>query len=255
MAGEILKRINENKKNNKIGFMGHIIASFPDYEKSLEAALGMADAGVDFIEVQFPFSDPTADGPIIESACYESIKNGFKVKDGFRLVKELSKKTGSSVLIMSYGNVVFKYGVENFIKEAKESGAKGVIIPDMPVDSDEKINFFCKKYEIDDIIVVAPGADAERIKKISSIGTGFLYTTLRRGITGEKSLINDESKKWLKLVKENSGLPVAAGFGIRTSEQIKELKEFCEIVIVGSHFVNIIRDSYEKKLNIKDALF
>ena len=156
---------------------------------------------------------------------------------------------------MSYGNVVFKYGVENFIKSAKESGAKGVIIPDMPVDSDEKINFFCKKYEIDDIIVVAPGADAERIKKISGIGTGFLYTTLRRGITGEKSLINDESRKWLKLVKENSGLPVAAGFGIRSSEQIKELKEYCEIVIVGSHFVNIIRDAFEKKLNIKDALF
>ena len=92
MALDILKRINENKKNNKIGFMGHIIASFPDYEKSLEAALGLADAGVDFIEVQFPFSDPTADGPIIESACYESIRNGFKVKDAFNFVKELSGK-------------------------------------------------------------------------------------------------------------------------------------------------------------------
>jgi len=179
-------KIKEIKKNKKIGFMGHIIAGFPDIETSYQAALGICEAGADFLEVQFPFSDPTADGSTIEGACYESLSNGFKIKNGFEIVKRLTQNVTIPILIMTYSNIVFKYGIEEFVKMAKSSGATGLIVPDIPIDNDENLNIFCKNYDIANIFVVAPGCDGKRIKRLSQTGSGFLYTVARRGITERK---------------------------------------------------------------------
>lgn len=254
MNSKMQERMNEILNRKKIGFMGHIIANFPNYEESLNAALGICEGGADFIEVQFPFSDPTADGPTIESACYTAITNGFNISDGFKLVNEIADKTNTMVIIMTYANIPYKYGIEKFIKKAKESGACGVIIPDIPIENDEGLIKICRENEISVIQIATPGADAERIKNLSENSDPFLYTLARRGITGKKSDINDEAIEWFNLVRKNSKIPIAVGFGIRTNEQIKQLYDYCNIAIIGSHFVNIIKQTLDKKGDLKEAL-
>ncbi|MCX8163738.1 MAG: tryptophan synthase subunit alpha [Candidatus Micrarchaeota archaeon] len=250
-VSEKLKRLNEEKR---VGFMGHIIAGFPDYKHSLEAALAICEAGADFLEVQFPFSDPTADGPTIEEACYIAINNGFKVVKGFDLVREITEKTDTVVLIMTYANIVYKFGIERFLKKAKEVGCCGLIIPDFPPEQDEGLIEKAKDFDLDIILIATPGDDESRIKELSNRTTGFLYTVARRGITGKKTEINKEAKEWFSLVKKNATVPIAIGFGINSKEQIDVLKEYCNIVIIGSHFVKVIKDAYEKKISISEAL-
>ncbi|HPO49922.1 MAG TPA: tryptophan synthase subunit alpha [Spirochaetota bacterium] len=252
---KIEDKIKKIKENKKIGFMGHIIAGFPNIQTSYEAALGICEAGADFLEVQFPFSDPTADGATIEDACYVSLANGFKIESGFDIVKKLSTNTSTLIFIMTYSNIVFRYGVEKFVKKAKESGASGLIIPDLPLEEDESLNQICKENDMANIFVAAPGADAARIKKISRAGNGLLYAVARRGITGKKTDIDNEVENWLKLVRENSILPVATGFGIQTKSQVESLVNKTDIAVVGSFFVKTIKEAVEKKHNVKDRLF
>ena len=246
--------IKKIKYEKEIGLMGHIIAGYPDMKTSYEAALGICEAGADFLEIQFPFSDPFADGPTIEEACYKSIENGFTIEKGFELVKDVSSKAETSVLIMTYGNIIYKYGVEKFIKKAKESGAIGLIVPDIPLERDEDLNALCGKHGIVNIILVTPGADAERIKFLSSKGKGFLYTVMRRGITGKKTEMDVGLDEWITLVKENSSLPIAAGFGIQSREQIEYLSGKVDIAIIGSFFVKKIRELFDNKADVKSEI-
>jgi tryptophan synthase alpha chain len=254
MNTEINNAIERIKKTGRIGFMGHVIAGYPNYSSSLEAAIGICQAETDFLEVQFPFSDPAADGPVIESACYEAINKGFTVDRGFKLIKDIHKHVKTPILIMTYANIIFKYGLKKFIEKAKEADAAGLIIPDLPVENDEGMNELCRAKKIANIMIAAPGASEQRVRQLSAAGSGFLYTVARRGITGEKSVINKDAEEWFKLVRANSKLPLAIGFGIRTYEQIKSLEKYCEIAIVGSHLVEIIKKSYEKGLDIRRKL-
>ena len=251
---KIKEKIDEIAKNKKIGLMGHIIAGFPNIETSYLAAIAVGGGGVDLLEVQFPFSDPTADGPTIEGACYEALSNGFKIADGFELVKRVTTTLTIPILIMTYSNIVFKYGVEKFVKKSKESGVSGLIVPDLPLENDEGLNKYCQNYGIDNIFVVAPGCSKDRIKKLSQNGSAFLYTVARRGITGKKTEIDSSVTEWLKLVKENSVLPIATGFGIQSKAQIDELITKSDIAVVGSYFVNAIKDAFQKGLDIKTTL-
>ncbi len=254
MNKQINDKINEIRKNSRIGFMGHVIAGFPDYTSSLQAASGICEGGADFLEIQFPFSDPTADGPAIEGACYEALENGFRIKDGFKMIEELKKKHNTVILIMTYANLIFRYGIKKFVDRAKSAGAGGLIIPDVPIESDEGLNEIARNNQIDNILITTPGDSAERIRELSNSGSGFLYTVARRGITGRKSEFNKEAKEWFELVKNNSALPIAVGFGIRTKEQIRELKNYCDIAIMGSFLVNVIKDAYNEKKDIKNEL-
>jgi tryptophan synthase alpha chain len=246
--------VDRIKYEKEIGFMGHIIAGYPDFKSSLDAALGICKAKADFLEIQFPFSDPFADGPTIEEACYKSIENGFTIEKGFSFIREVSGKTDTALLVMTYGNIIFKYGIEKFIVIAKESGASGLIIPDIPVENDEGLNTLCEKHGLVNIILATPGADAERIRYLSGKGKGFLYTVIRRGITGKKTEIGDDVNQWLDLVKKNSSLPIAAGFGVQSREQIDFLKGKADIAIVGSFFVKKIREAYDDKKDIGNEI-
>lgn len=245
----------ERLKNNKeMGFMGHIIAGYPDYEYSKEAGLGIIAGGASFLEVQFPFSDPVADGPTIEGACYESINHGFKIEQGFQLCQELVIQSEAAIIIVTYANIVFRYGVDAFIKKAAEVGVSGVIIPDLPIENDEKIRHFCNVYGLCNILLAAPGGEPSRIKLIAEASEGFVYVVTRRGITGKKTEIDTGTKAWLKQVRENSSLPFAVGFGIRSSEQVSALKGLCDIVVVGSHFVQKITEAVQQKKSVKIVL-
>ncbi len=250
----IKNRMDEIKSMNRIGFMGHVVAGFPDIETSFQAAMGISEGGADFLEIQFPFSDPFADGPLIENACIKALDNGIKIEDCFNLARRVAENSGSIVLIMTYGNIIFKYGVRKFIERAAKTGVKGVIIPDLPPENDENLLKYCHEFDVSPILLAAPGNDSERIRYLSDIGDGFIYTVARVGTTGKKTEIDTDVREWLEKVREYSSLPTAVGFGINSSEQVKKLEEYCDIAIAGSYFVKSISEACEKGDDILSTL-
>ncbi len=243
---KIDSKLEQIRNEGRIGLMGHIIAGFPDIESSYQAAMGIVEGGIDFMEIQIPFSDPTADGPTIEGACYKALASGFKVKDGFALLRKITSSCEIPVLIMTYGNIVYKYGVQKFIEDVKNNGGAGVIIPDIPVESDENLNKYCRDNDIKNIMICAPTTTDQRLKKLSSRGTGFIYTILREGTTGAITNITEQSIERIQKIKSICKLPIAVGFGIRSSEQIKALKGHADIAIAGSYFVKVIEEVTDK---------
>ena len=154
---KIKDKLKEIRAANRIGLMGHIVASFPSYNDSIEAASGICEGGADLLEVQFPFSDPSADGPTIEGASYRALDAGFKTAQGFEIVRNLATSTKTAILIMTYGNIVYRYGVEKFVDKALECGAAGLIIPDFPPELDENLIEICRQKGLDNVLIAAPG--------------------------------------------------------------------------------------------------
>ncbi|PAF52620.1 tryptophan synthase subunit alpha [Helicobacter sp. 13S00477-4] len=225
-----------------IQFMGHIIAGYPNKKQSIEAAMGICEGGADFLEIQFPFSDPNADGPIIENACNIALKNGFEIKDGFEITNFLSTKyTNTKIIIMTYANIIFTFGIEKFIKKAKLCGVIAIIIPDLTFESDEGLRSIAKNYHIHVIELITPGMPAKRIQKLSkNTSCEFVYVVARSGITGEKTCIDEFLFEWIDFVRKNCTKKIALGFGIQNKNQIQALKDKIDIVVAGSYFVKKI---------------
>jgi tryptophan synthase alpha chain len=250
----IENKIKQLKSENRTGLMGHIVAGFPDIDTSYAAACGIVAGGADFLEIQFPFSDPFADGPVIEAASTHSLKNGITIEECFTLTSKVVENTSIPILIMTYANIIFHYRIDNFIKKAKAIGVTGIIIPDLPPENDEGLLSACRKYNISPILLLAPGNDAMRIHKISQLGNGFVYTVARSGITGKNTDLNETTLQWIDKVKTNSTLPYGVGFGINSPEQVKQLRGRCDLIIVGSYFTKEIGKLFEKKENVFNGL-
>lgn len=222
--------------------MGHIIAGYPNQSKSLQAGLGIIQGGAKFLEIQFPFSDPSADGPIIENACNQSIQNGFKIKYGFDLVEQLSPY--AEILIMTYANIIFCYGIENFILEAKKRGAKGIIVPDLPIHQDDNLRKIAKKHAIYAIELITPNMTKQRLQEITKPSNApFIYMIARSGITGDKTAIDTQLIQYIKKVKQYCDKKIALGFGIQSYEQVKAIETEVDIIVAGSYFVQKINKS------------
>lgn len=227
--------------------MGHIIAGYPNMELSLNAALGICYAGASYLEVQFPFSDPNADGVVIEEACDKSIARGFKVSVGFELLSTLSthlSENGCStrLIIMTYANVIFHYGIEAFVKEAKKCGVWGIIAPDLPLECDENLRKYAKKYHLAIISLIAPKTPTKRIKKIAKLSDKIVYVVARAGITGEKTQFTQAFFDYITLVRKKCKKPIALGFGINSYEQVKLLEGKVDIIVAGSYFVRLVSE-------------
>jgi tryptophan synthase alpha chain len=222
--------------------MAHMVAFFPDREGSLETARALVDGGASCLEVQFPFSDPTADGPLIQEACRRALEQGFKVKLGFELIGAVREVSDIPIYIMGYANTVFFYGVESFLATAARSGAQGVIIPDLPTDYDEGLFEFSKRAGIRAVPVIAPSTSARRLKAILSHGAGFVYAALRTGITGAYTEIGDQNTAFLERVGKH-GTKILAGFGISERGQVEALSPYVHACVVGSAFIKVIAEA------------
>ncbi|MBN1798299.1 MAG: tryptophan synthase subunit alpha [Spirochaetales bacterium] len=220
--------------------MAHLVAYYPDREASLGIAKALIQGGAGFLEIQFPFSDPTADGATIQEACTTALMSGFKVEKGFELVKRITERTDIPVFIMSYCNLVYTRGIKNFLSDTKKAGARGLIVPDLPFDTDEGLYAEARAMELEVIPVIAPTIDDKRLKGIADLGTAYLYTALRKGITGAFTEIGDENIQFLNKCG-SFGLKVLAGFGISAREQIEKIAPFVHAVIVGSAFIREIQ--------------
>lgn len=221
--------------------MTHIVAGYPTPKESEKIALAMYESGVSFIEVQMPFSDPIADGPTIMKANEVALRNGMTTRKCLNLIKKLKKKIKIPILIMTYSNIAFSYGLEKFCKEAASAGVHGLIIPDMPIDEEKHENYigFCRKYNLHPIQVISPITPPARLKAISKVSSGFVYCISTYGTTGTRSKLNPELEKYLENVKKYIKLPLAVGFGISTKEQAKLAGKKADIVVIGSKIIGL----------------
>ena len=221
--------------------MTHLVASFPSWEASLEVGKGLVDGGAAYLEVQFPFSDPTADGPHIQVACDEALGAGFTQERGFALVEALRACTGVPIAVMSYANPIFQNGVGRFVQRCRDAGADAIIAPDLPPDYDEGLYAAGKAAGVAVIPVVVPSTLPERLEMVvTGAGTDLVYAALRKGITGSYTEIGEDNLAFLRRIGELGGKPMA-GFGIRSHEQVAALTPHVAYVVVGTWFVELLR--------------
>jgi tryptophan synthase alpha chain len=228
---------------SNITVMAHLVAGYPSDAVALEAARGLAAGGVSYFEVQFPFSDPSADGKAIQTACAEVLSRGYRLDDGFAFVETLRTLYPSiPVFIMTYANLAWKNGLEAFVSRAASAGAAGLIIPDLPFDADEGLDAYCRKHGLSSVPVSAPSMTRARIEKLVALGRPFVYAALRAGITGAATEIDSGTLGFLEAVSAG-GAMVLGGFGIRTGSQSRELSDRAHAVVAGSVFVDLIREN------------
>jgi tryptophan synthase alpha chain len=222
--------------------MAHLVAGYPDLEGSLEVARGLQEGGCAYLEVQFPFSDPTADGPLIQEACHTALRSGFRVAQGFQLLSRIRSLAPVPLFLMSYANPVIVSGVATFLRRAREAGAAGIIVPDLPVDSDEGLYARSRALGLEAVPVVAPNITEERLGLIGRTEAGYLYAALRPGITGQYTEIGDENLAFLRRLA-GPGRKLLAGFGVSAPAQVRALAPHVHAVIVGSAFIRAIREA------------
>ena len=228
---------------SKIKLMSHLVAGYPTDELSFTAARALVDGGADILEIQLPFSDPSADGPAIQGACTEVLKRGYRTADGLAFIAKLHKEFPQvKIYLMSYGSLVYTPGVENFCKKAAEAGVTGMIIPDLPFDFDEGLTAACRDNGMENIPVAAPSMAAARLDQLARAGFPYIYAALRTGITGTDTTIDDNTRRFLKAVAAG-GSKIYGGFGISSGTQAHALANQVEAIVAGSVFVRLITEN------------
>lgn len=223
----------------KASLMAHMVAGYPDYDTSLETARALAAGGAALLEVQFPFSDPSADGPAIQAACTEALAAGFKVEHGWKLVETIRNEFPTvPVFLMSYASIVVTKGVDAFAARAKAAGVAGLIIPDLAPGADEGLYEAGKKHGLAIVPVIVPSVPDDRLEAVLAPKPEWVYTAIRAGITGVHTTLTPELKAFLS--KLNARTKVLAGFGIDSAEQVRDLRESAHTVVVGSALVRAV---------------
>lgn len=235
-----MSNISNAFKNGK-AFIGFVTAGDPDLDASLEIMTAMAKGGCDLIEIGIPFSDPIAEGPVIQEADLRALASGTTTDKVFDLTKKLSERVDIPLVYMTYLNVLFKYGYDKFFQNSKDAGVGGVIVPDLPYEEKDEVQSVADKYDIDVISLVAPTSE-DRIKMIAGDAKGFIYTVSSMGVTGMRSKITTDLSAIVSHIKSVTNIPVAIGFGINTPEQAKKYSGIADGVIVGSAIVNLVSE-------------
>ena len=228
---------------NGKAFIAFITCGDPDLETTAECVVEMQKAGASLIELGIPFSDPTAEGPVIMEASLRALENGCTTDKIFDMVKRLRTECGVTIpmVFMTYANVVFSYGIERFCKKSSECGIDGIILPDVPYEEKEEFDVICKEYGVDLISLIAPTSH-ERIAMIAKEASGFIYIVSSLGVTGVRSNITTDIPSLCAAVKAATDVPCAIGFGISTPEQAASMSKSADGVIVGSAIVKIISE-------------
>ena len=231
------KRITESFAKGK-AFIPFITCGDPSLEVTEQLVYAMEEAGADLIELGIPFSDPTAEGPVIQAANVRALSGGITTDKVFAMVEKIRKNSSIPMVFMTYANVVFSYGTERFVKKAAEVGMDGLILPDVPFEEKEEFDGICKEYGLDLISLIAPTSH-ERISMIAKEAQGFVYCVSSLGVTGMRSQITTDIGAMVELVKKAKDIPCAVGFGISNPEQAKKMAGQSDGVIVGSAIVKL----------------
>ena len=240
MLESIIKQHIKNKDN--ILLMTHLVLGYPSFEKNKQLVEQMSMAEVELIELQIPYSDPISDGPIINEANQTSLQLGTTVEKCFNFITDICKNYPNiSFLCMSYCNILFRYGFDAIIERSASLGIEGWIVPDLPPEQASRYISACKINCIDPIFIFTPYNTLERLKIIDRYASGMIYCTLRGGVTGTKTELNENLLQFLKSYRQATDLPLAVGFGIQEKKDLQQLKNKVEIAVIGSKIIDIQR--------------
>ncbi len=237
---QLEQQLRDRLEKKEILLMTHIVLGYPSFEVNREVIGQMVANGVDCIEMQIPFSEPMADGPVIVRANQEAIKNGVKVADCMAFAAEMAASHDIPFLFMTYYNIIFKYGEKAFFEKAKACGIQGLIVPDLPPEEGESFLQLAAEYEIAPILIFAPTSTDERMRTLASHGRGFIYCVARRGVTGVKSVIGQDVANYLKRCRQATTLPLAVGFGIQDRDDVSALVGKADMAVIGSQTIRLV---------------
>ena len=241
------EKFYELKNNKKIALMPFIMAGDPNIEKTSEILLKLQENGADLIELGIPYSDPLADGPIIQLSASRALKSGTTPKKVINLLESLKGELNIPIILFTYLNPLLCFGFEHFCELASNAGVSGLIIPDLPLEEAYKFSKIVSNHSMDLVLLVAPTTPFERMKKISNHTKGFTYLVSVTGVTGERNKMESRVENLIAKLKEINNNPIAVGFGISTPEHVNKVREWgADGVIIGSAFVKRISSSSEK---------
>lgn len=228
------------KSDDRRGFIPFITAGDPDLRTTAELIKMLARNGATIIELGVPFTDPMADGEVIQRASERALKNDFGIAEIFEVVREVRKTVETPIILFSYFNPLLQYGLEKLCADARKAGVDGFLVTDLVPEEAGEFSEIARRNQLDMIFLVAPTSGDERLEIISEQASGFIYAVSRAGVTGAQETINESAEKLVARVRGSSALPVAVGFGISTAEQIKEVWRFADAAVVGSAIVREI---------------
>ncbi len=245
MGNRIEERLSRIKEKKEKAFITYMTAGLPDMKGCAELIRAQEEAGVDVVELGIPFSDPVADGPVIQAASYKSIAQGTNLKKVFAMVEEIRAEGCQVPLVfMMYFNTVLHYGIDEFVKKCAKTGVDGLIIPDLPYEEQGQLSDVLDREEGAPILIqlVTP-VSGERIPMLLEKARGFVYCVSSMGVTGQAADFHKNVVAYLEQVKKVSKIPVMMGFGIRTAADVAPMKDIIDGCIVGSHFINLMEES------------
>mgnify|MGYP006145216599 CR=1 FL=1 len=253
----IKEKFEELERKNEKALISYIMLGFPNEKATMSTIRGLVKGGADIIELGFPFSDPLADGPVIQNASTVSLEKGTNISKFFNIVKKIRKETDIPLVLMTYTNILHRMGYQKFISDAKKVGVDGFILPDMSI-GESKDYLQAAKNNADTIFLISPNTTKTRIEKIAKASTGFLYLVAVFGTTGVKTGIKNYTLKAIKNVKKQTKgkIPIGIGFGVSTPEDVKKyIKAGADAVIVGSAYLKLIEKTKQKDLESTIASF
>ncbi len=249
----IQSKFEELKNINKKALISYITCGDPDLETTIKLVKAMEKAGADIVELGIPYSDPLADGPVIQRATQRALKNSINIDKIFDMIEELRKDTDIPLVFLVYYNSVFRYGTKRFLENCKEKGIDGLIIPDLPLEERKELFEEMKAYSVDLIPMVAP-TSKERVQEIVKFGSGFVYCISSKGVTGKRDSFQEGLANFMDGINKYSSIPTAIGFGISDKKSVSKLKNLCDGLIVGSSIIEKLEEGL-KTGDVEDKVF
>lgn len=227
------------RAEGRAALVGYLPAGFPDVDGGIEAIRVLVDSGCDVIEIGLPYSDPVMDGPTIQAAADVALRAGARVKDVFAVTEQVAAAGGRAV-VMTYWNLVLKYGIENFARDLASAGGLGIITPDLIPDEAQEWIEVSNRYELDRIFLVAPSSTEERLVSTVEASSGFVYAASTMGVTGARDAVSSMAPALSARIRQHSDIPIGVGLGVRSGAQAAEIARYADAVIVGSALVSAV---------------
>lgn len=225
------------------GLVAYVTCGDPDLPTTKDVVLAAANAGADVIELGVPFSDPVADGPVIQAASQRALEQGTRLDDVLQLAREVRAQSDVGLIVFSYLNPIVRFGVSRFAAAAQDAGIDGALITDLPVEETGEYLRCMRERNLATVFLAAPTSPAERLKKIAEASTGFVYAVSRTGVTGTRNQLSEDAGGLVRRIRKHTKLPVAVGFGVSTPEQFAEVGKFADAAVVGSAIVKTIESA------------